>query len=144
MLITAISTLEMVALIVLITPRPELATVSPMPAPPPSVTAAPAGETVKALTNLEQLIYEHDLAQAIARGGSEEDLKTDEERLAEANARNEVIYNTTVYSVYSNAKFFHREPICGNQTNGRSLTTREALREGLGQCPNCKPDLPTG
>ena len=144
MLITTLATLEMMFLIVLVTPRAELNSVSPVPAAPPSVTAAPVGETVNALTNMEQLIYERMRAEALAAGRDEESLLTQQELLEKVNAQNEVIYNTTVYSVYSNAKYFHREPICGNQTNGRSLTTREALREGLGQCPNCLPDLPSG
>ena len=54
MLITTLATLEMMFLIVLVTPRAELNSVSPVPAAPPSVTAAPVGETVNALTNMFQ------------------------------------------------------------------------------------------
>ena len=97
-----------------------------------------------ALTNIEQLLYEKQLADALAAGKTEEDLLTEQQRLEKVNAENEAIYNTIVYSVYKNAKYYHREAICGNQTNGRSLTVREALHEGLGQCRNCLPPVPTG
>ena len=144
MLVTARSAVEMMALVVLLTPRAELSAQTPVPATPVQVTAAPVGETVTALTNIEQLLYEKQLADALAAGKTEEDLLTEQQRLEKVNAENEAIYNTIVYSVYKNAKYYHREAICGNQTNGRSLTVREALHEGLGQCRNCLPPVPTG
>ena len=142
MLITALSTLEMMALCVMLTPHAELTTQSPVPAAPPSVTAAPEDETLTALYNIEQLVYEQQLAEVVAKGGTEEDLLSAEERLAQVQAQNEVIYNTIVYSVYRNAKYSHAGPICGNQTNGRELTVREAINEVLGPCSKCNPPVP--
>ena len=44
------------------------------------------------------------------------------------------------YSVYgSEAVYYHATKVCKTQTNGRELTVRDALREGLQPCPNCNP-----
>ena len=44
------------------------------------------------------------------------------------------------YSVYgSEAVYYHATKVCRTQTNGRELTVRDALREGLEPCPNCNP-----
>ena len=56
----------------------------------------------------------------------------------------EPILNTVVYSVYSNAKYYHVSKVCGNQTNARELTVRKALQEGLEPCPDCNPPVPDG
>lgn len=141
-LLTGIATLEMGALVVLLTPHATLVSQLPVPMAPPSVTAAPIGQTVNALTNLEELLYQKQLADALASGGTAEELLTEQERLERINAENEVIFETVVYSVFNNAKYYHADSICGNQTNGRTLTVREALREGLGACPNCNPPSP--
>ena len=52
-----------------------------MPAAPPQVTAAPEGETLNALYNIEQLLYEQQLAQVLEAGGTERDLLTEEQKL---------------------------------------------------------------
>lgn len=143
MLLTTVATLEMLGFFVLITPHQELAVQRPVPAAPASVTAAPEGETVNALSNIEQLLYEQQLAQVVAQGGDESDLLTEQQRLEAVNAQNEVIYNTTVYAVYRNATYYHKEKVCNTQTNGRELTVREAMSEGLGACPNCNPPVVT-
>lgn len=144
MLLTVISTLEMMALCVVLTPRQELTPRVPVPAAPAQVTAAPEGQTLNALYNIEQLLYEQQLADVLAAGGTERDLLTEEEKLQEVSAENEAILNTAVYSVYSNAKYYHVGKVCGNQTNARELTVRKALQEGLEPCPDCNPPVPDG
>lgn len=144
MLLTVLSTLEMMALFVWLTPHQELSPRVPVPAAPVSVTAAPQTDTLNALYNIEQLLYEQQLADVLAAGGTERDLLTEEEKLQEASAETEAIYNTVVYSVYSNAKFYHSSKVCGHQTNGRELTVRKALQEGLDPCPDCNPPVPDG
>ena len=140
MLLTGLATLEMTLLVVLLTPHQELTPRTPVPAAPPQVTAAPEGETLNALYNIEQLLYEQQLAKVEEAGGTARDLMTEEEKLEQANAENEAIYETTVYSVYgSDAVYYHATKVCKTQTNGRELTVRDALREGLQPCPNCNP-----
>lgn len=139
MLLTALATVEMTALFVLLTPHQELTPRMPVPAAPALVTAAPQGETLNALSNIEQLLYEQQLAKVIDAGGSERDLLTEEEKLDIQNAQNEAAYETVVYSVFSNAVYYHATKVCRTQTNGRELTVRDALREGLQPCPYCNP-----
>ena len=139
MLLTGLATLEMTALVVLATPHQELVPRMPVPAAPAMVTLAPQEETLTSLYNLEQLVYDQKLEQIKAEGGSERDLMTEEEKLELANDENEAIYNTTVYSVYSNAVYYHATKVCRTQTNGRELTVRDALREGMEPCPYCNP-----
>lgn len=140
MVLTTLATLEMTALVVLLTPHQELTPRTPVPAAPPQVTAAPGGETLNALYNIEQLLYEQKLAKVEEAGGTARDLMTEEEKLEQANAENEAIYETVVYSVYgSDAVYYHATKVCKTQTNGRELTVRDALREGLQPCPNCNP-----
>ena len=139
LLLTGIATLEMTALFVLLTPHQELTPRTPVPAAPPLVTAAPQGETLNALSNIEQLLYEQKLAKVLDAGGTARDLLTEEEKLEAQNAENEIAYETLVYSVYSNAVYYHATKVCRTQTNGRELTVRDALREGLQPCPYCNP-----
>ena len=140
MVLTTLATIEMTALVVLLTPHQELTPRTPVPAAPPLVTAAPEGDTLNALYNIEQLIYEQQLAKVEEAGGTARDLMTEEEKLELANDETEAIYNTIVYSVYGNeAVYYHATKVCRTQTNGRELTVRDALREGLEPCPNCNP-----
>jgi len=48
-----------------------------------------------------------------------------------------------VYSVFSNAVYYHATKVCRTQTNGRELTVRDALREGMQPCPYCNPPTVT-
>lgn len=140
MLLTGLAALEMTALVVLLTPHQELTARMPVPAAPSLVTAAPEGETLNALSNIDQLVREQQLAKIKEAGGTERDLMTEEEKLEVANAENEAIYETVVYSVYGDdAVYYHASKVCRTQTNGRELTVRDALREGLKPCPNCNP-----
>ncbi len=145
MLLTGLATVEMALLVIWLTPHAELTPRMPVPAAPPQVTAAPQGETLNALYNIEQLLYEQQLAKVEAQGGSAMDLMTEEEKLEMVNQQNEEAYNTTVYSVYGDdAIYYHATKVCRTQTNGRELTVRDALRQGLQPCPYCNPPTVTG
>ncbi len=145
MLLTALATVEMTLMVVWLTPHAELTPRAPVPAAPPQVTAAPEGETLNALYNIEQLIYEQQLAKVEAQGGTARDLLTEEEKLDLVNQQNEEIYETLVYSVYGDsAIYYHATKVCRTQTNGRELTVRDALRAGLQPCPYCNPPTITG
>ena len=145
MLVTALATVEMALLVVWLTPHAELTPRMPVPAAPPQVTAAPQGETLNALYNIEQLLYEQQLAQVEAQGGTASDLLTEEQKLELVNQQNEEAYATTVYSVFGDdAIYYHATKVCRTQTNGRELTVRDALRQGLQPCPYCNPPTVTG
>ena len=140
MLLTMLATVEMALVAVWLTPHADLTPQMPVPAAPVQVTTAPEDETLTALSNIEQLIYDKQLADVQAAGGSERDLMTEEEKLEQINAENEVVYETVVYCVYGDsAVYYHASRVCGTQTNGRELTVRDALREGLQPCPDCNP-----
>lgn len=144
MLITTLATVEMALLVVWLTPHAELTSRTPVPAPPPEVTAAPQEETLNALYNIEQLLYEQQLAQVIEQGGTANDLLTEEQKLEIVNTQNEEAYETVVYSVFGDdAIYYHASKVCRTQTNGRELTVRDALREGLQPCPYCNPPTVT-
>ena len=144
MLVTALATVEMALLVVWLTPHAELTPRAPVPAPPPQVTSAPEGQTLNALYNIEQLLYEQQLAQVLEQGGTASDLLTEEEKLEMANQQNEEAYETTVYSVFGDdAIYYHASKVCRTQTNGRELTVRDALRQGLQPCPYCNPPTVT-
>ncbi|MBQ8111516.1 MAG: hypothetical protein IJ124_15315 [Clostridia bacterium] len=143
LLLTALATVEMTLLVVWLTPHQELSVSLPVPVAPPQVTAAPQGETLNALYNIEQLLYEQQLAQVLDAGGTASDLLTEEQKLEAVNAQNEEAYETTVYSVFSNAIYYHATKVCRTQTNGRELTVRDALREGMQPCPYCNPPTVT-
>jgi len=144
MFITAIATVEMMVVFTLLMPAETLETHLPAPIVPAAVTKAPETDTLTALSNIEQLLYEQQLAQVKAQGGSEEDLMTDEQ-LAQIRAEEEeILKNTIVYSVYNGAIKYHASKICGTQTNGRALTVEQAMAEGLAVCSNCNPPVWTG
>ena len=140
MLLTGLATVEMALLVVWLTPHAELTPRMPVPAAPAQVTAAPEGETLNALYNIEQLLYEQQLAQVVEQGGTARDLLTEEQKLEITNQQNEEIYDTVVYSVYGDdAIYYHASKVCRTQTNGRELTVRDAMRAGLQPCPYCNP-----
>lgn len=142
MLLTLLATVEMALLAVWFTPHAELTPRLPVPAAPVQVTAAPADDTLTALSNIEQLIYDQQLAKVKEAGGTERDLMTEEQKLELANDETEAIYNTPVYSVYGDsAVYYHATKVCKTQSNGRELTVRDAMREGLQPCPNCNPPV---
>ena len=141
MLLTTLATLEMTLLFVLLTPKAELSSQKPLPVAPAAVTQAPEGENLSALYNIEELLYEQQLAQVVAEGGQEEDIMTDAQKEARQAAERETVLNTTVYAVFRNAQRYHAQMVCGTQTNGRALTVREAMLEALSPCPDCNPPV---
>ena len=141
--LTTLATVEMAALLVLLTPKQQLATQLPVPGTPKAVTASSGDVNLDALYNIEELIYQKQLAEVVAQGGTERDLMTEEEKLNEASEANEAILDTVVYSVFNGAKYYHAEKVCQHQTNGRTLTVREAMKESLAPCPNCNPPIPS-
>ena len=141
MLLTTLATIEMMAICVVLTPRAEVATQKPLPVTPQSVTAAPEEENLNALYNIEELLYEKNLADVVAQGGSANDLLTEEEKLEKQEVNREEILNTIVYAVYNHAQRYHSQMVCGTQTNGRALTVQEAMMEALSPCPDCNPPV---
>ena len=142
MLLTGIATLEMAAVLLCILHTPQLVQDMPVPHLPLAATVAPDDGIVSALSNIDQLLAQEQAAEAAASVTPEP--LTDEEAAAQHAAEQEAILNTTVYSVYSNAKYYHAAEICGTQSNRRALTIREAMNEGMGACKNCNPPVYTG
>ena len=141
-LLSCVATIEMAVLLALLLPTAELPQEAPMAHLPVAVTIAPDDGIVTALSNIDQLLAQQQAADAAA--AATEVPLTDEEAEAQHAAEQEAILNTIVYSVYSNAKYYHAAEICGTQSNRRALTIREAMNEGMGACPNCNPPVYTG
>lgn len=141
MLITAIATVEMALLILLFMPEAQLSSQAPMPVAPAAATIAPDDGVVNALDNLDQLLAERQAELDAAAGVTPEPTEDDEAYRQEQEA----ILQTTVYSVYgSGAQYYHKDTVCGTQSNRRSLTVQEAMGEDMGACPNCNPPVFTG
>ena len=143
-LLTAISTIEMACIFALLLPSAVIQQEVPVASVPVAVTTAPDDGASSALTNLEQVLAERQRAEAAANGEEIPVDVNDPETQAKLQAEQEAILNTTVYAVYNNAKMYHAREVCGTQSNRRQLTVEEALREGLGACPNCNPPVFTG
>ena len=141
-LLSCVATIEMAVLLALLLPTAELPQEAPMAHLPVAVTIAPDDGIVTALSNIDQLLAQQQAADAAA--AATEVPLTDEEAEAQHAAEQEAILNTIVYSVYSNAKYYHAAEICGTQSNRRALTVREAMNEGMGACKNCNPPVYTG
>lgn len=141
MLLTALATVEMTLLVVLLTPRPALVNQLPLPVSPQAVTKAPEQENLSALYNIEELLYQQQLEQVKAQGGDEKDLMTEEQKLQSQEIEREEILNTVVYAVFNHAQRYHAQRVCGTQSNNRELTVREAMMEALSPCPDCNPPV---
>ena len=141
-LLSCVATVEMAVLLLILLPTPQLPQESPAARLPVAVTIAPDDGIVSALSNIDQLLAQQQAAEAAA--SATEAPLTDEEAAAQRAAEQEAILNTVVYSVYSNAKYYHATEICGTQSNRRALTVREAMNEGMGACKNCNPPVYTG
>ena len=141
-LLSCVATLEMAVLLLIFLPTPQLPQELPVAHLPVAVTIAPDDGIVTALSNIDQLLAQQQAADAAA--SATEVPLTDEEAAAQHAAEQEAILNTIVYSVYSNAKYYHAAEICGTQSNRRALTIREAMNEGMGACKNCNPPVYTG
>lgn len=143
MLLTALATVEMAVIALLLMPRAELDLASPVPAVPARVTPAPDSEVLTALSNMDELLYQQQIQDAQNSGTQIEEPNAEAERQARIEAKQEEINNTIVYAVNSGAKYYHAVQVCGNQSNRRSLTVREAILEGLGACSDCNPPSPS-
>lgn len=142
MLLTVLATIEMALFVVLLTPKAELDSIAPVPGAPVRATPAPESQVLTALSNMDELLYQQQLEEIRAQGGDESDLLSTEEKQAQLNAKLEEIYATEVYSVNSGAIYYHAAQVCGNQSNRRALTVREAISAGLGACSDCNPPSP--
>ena len=96
-----------------------------------------------ALSNMDELLYQQQVQNAQNSGAQIEDPNAEAERQARIEAKQEEINDTIVYAVNSGAKYYHAVQVCGNQSNRRSLTVREAILEGLGACSDCNPPSPS-
>ena len=142
MLLSALATVEMAVLFALLMPAQEVPVALPVPGVPVRTTPAPDSGVKTALSNIEQLLYEKQLEEVLAQGGTETDLLSDAEQMALIEAEQEAILQTIVYCYSgSGARFYHLEPVCGNQSNRRELTVEQAMLEGMGACPDCNPPV---
>jgi len=141
-IVTLLATIEMALIIGLMMPETEIMQVYPVPQPPVAVTQAPNDTVVTALSNIDQLLAQQQ-AQMGANMPDATEAPTDEEisEAAQKAAEQQAILNSTVYSVYNNARFYHAVPECEGQTNRRQLTVQQAMSEGLGVCPKCNPPI---
>ena len=113
-------------------------TVEPVPGTAAMATAQPDDETINALSNIDDVI-------AMDMGNEDAEVSPDATPMLtqeEEMALQEEVMNTTVYSVFRGAKYYHVSTVCGNQSNGRELTVQEAIMEGMAACPNCDPPVP--
>lgn len=137
---TLISMAEMTLLFVLLLPAQKTPNILPVPSVPTAATVVPGGQVVSALSNIDQLLADQQQAMA-----AEYNITPEPTDQAAYLAEQEAILNTMVYSVYGNsAKYYHKDQICGTQTNRRELTVRDAMQENMGACPNCNPPIYTG
>ena len=100
---------------------------------------------INSIIESEQKIrdYQQQIQDAQNSGTQIEEPNAEAERQARIEAKQEEINNTIVYAVNSGAKYYHAVQVCGNQSNRRSLTVREAILEGLGACSDCNPPSPS-
>lgn len=137
-LLTALTTIEMMLVAVLLTPAASPAPILPVPGIPSRVTPAPQSNVLTALSNMDEILRQQQEANGVqaTQGPSAAELLAQEE-----NQRKEVM-DTVVYCVYDSAvRYYHAAPVCGNQSNRRALTVQEAMSEGLGACPDCNPPV---
>ena len=138
MLITALATIEMAVIFSFMLPQDELLSQAPVPVAPVAATIAPDDGVVSALDNLDQLLAERQ-AELDAQAGITPEPTQDD---AAYQAEQEAILNTIVYSVYGDsARYYHKDSVCGTQSNRRALTVQEAMGLGMGACPNCNPPV---
>lgn len=141
MLITALATIEMAVIFSFMLPQDELLSQAPVPVAPMAATIAPDDGVVSALDNLDQLLAERQ-AELDAQAGITPEPTQDD---AAYQAEQEAILNTIVYSVYGDsARYYHKDSVCGTQSNRRALTVQEAMGLGMGACPNCNPPVYMG
>lgn len=142
MLLTCIATLEMALIFALIMPAPTLNMEAPMPVAPVAATIAPDDGVVTALSNIDQLLAQQQAERDAAAGIASPEPTVDN---AAYMAEQQAILDTIVYSVYGDgARYYHKDSVCGTQSNRRPLTVREAMGEGMGACAQCNPPVYIG
>lgn len=142
MLLTCIATLEMALFFALVMPAPDMNMEAPMPVAPVAATIAPDDGVVTALSNIDQLLAQQQAERDAAAGiVTPEPTQDNTAYMAEQQA----ILDTTVYCVYGKgARYYHKDSVCGTQSNRRALTVREAMGEGMGACAQCNPPVYIG
>ena len=142
MLLTCIATLEMALFFALVMPAEDLNMEAPMPVAPVAATIAPDDGVVTALSNIDQLLAQQQAERDAAAGIASPEPTVDN---AAYMAEQQAILETTVYSVYGDgARYYHKDSVCGTQSNRRALTVREAMGEGMGACAECDPPVYIG
>ena len=138
MLLTLMATIEMTVLLIAVLPKNQLIVDLPVPGLPVAATSAPDNGIVDALSNIDELLAKKQAEEYAAAGIEITPEPTDQ---AAYLAEQEAILNTTVYSVYGHAIYYHQLELCGDQSNRRVLTVREAMNENMGACPRCNPPV---
>ena len=142
MVLTAIATIEMAIFFALVMPADDLHMEAPMPVAPVAATIAPDDGVVTALSNIDQLLAQQQAERDKAAGVVTPEPTQDN---AAYMAEQQAILDMTVYSVYgSGARYYHKDSVCGTQSNRRPLTVREAMGEGMGACAQCNPPVYLG
>ncbi|MBQ8670787.1 MAG: hypothetical protein IJ508_06055 [Oscillospiraceae bacterium] len=142
MLLTCIANLEMALFVALVMPAPDMNMEAPMPVAPVAATIAPDDGVVTALSNIDQLLAQQQAERDAAAGIASPEPTVDN---AAYMAEQQAILETTVYSVYGDgARYYHKDSVCGTQSNRRALTVREAMGEGMGACAECDPPVYIG
>ena len=133
--LTAVGCLVLGGIFYLGMPRETPQPITPTPVSPGRVTLQSETDVTTALSNIDSLLGLMDEPEATPVPKTESELQ---EEATEA-ARQEAILNMTVYAVEEDPKYYHAVEVCRDQINGRKLTIREAINEGLGPCGRCHP-----
>lgn len=140
-LLTTVATIEMAILFAVALPSHDLSMEAPVPVAPVAATIAPDDGVVTALSNIDELLSQQQAERDAAAGITPEPTVDNAAYLAEQEA----ILQTIVYSVYSDsARYYHKDSVCGTQSNRRALTVQEALNENMGACSQCNPPVYLG
>ena len=137
-LLTGLATVEMLVLFLWMMPGDTVSTATPLPVNTQRTTPAPESDALTALSNIDELLR----ARQIEDGTYATQAPSAVELLQQAESERDAVLNTVVYAVYgAGARYYHVGRVCGNQSNNRELTVREAMSEGLGACPDCNPPI---
>lgn len=140
-LLTTVATIEMAILFAIALPSHDLSMEAPVPVAPVAATIAPDDGVVTALSNIDELLSQQQAERDAAAGVTPEPTVDNAAYLAEQEA----ILQTIVYSVYGDsARYYHKDSVCGTQSNRRALTVQEAMNEGMGACSQCNPPVYIG
>ena len=142
LVLTGLGTVILALWCAVLIPSKELRSDMPVPAVPAQVTIAPDDGTSSALSNLDQLLAERQAERDKAAGITPEPTSTNDPAFL---AEQEAILHTMVYAYYGRgARYYHSKTVCNTQSNRRQLTVEEAMLDGMGACPECKPPVYIG